>query len=265
MRTSTKSIVKDFEKKGMTPVIKTIAFEGNTLRYLISDVFDEEKPTIIFVHGAPGSLSDFNSYLQDPALREMANLIAIDRLGYGFSNFGKAEVLISKQTESIEKLTDLFDKKRTILVGWSFGGPIVGEMGIRNKYYHTIMVAPAVSPDAEKHFWLGNFAYWKLTKWVVPKAFVVAEAEKRRHAEELQRLDSLWQQTKTPITYYHGTDDWIVPFENQAYLKSKMPKNMLETVTIEDGSHFILFKNFTMMQEKLLSLIALIPTEKNEL
>jgi len=134
MRTSTKSIVKDFEKKGMTPVIKTIAFEGNTLRYLISDVFDEEKPTIIFVHGAPGSLSDFNSYLQDPALREMANLIAIDRLGYGFSNFGKAEVLISKQTESIEKLTDLFDKKRPILFGWSFGGPIVGEMGIRNKY-----------------------------------------------------------------------------------------------------------------------------------
>ncbi|GGG89372.1 hypothetical protein GCM10011416_02210 [Polaribacter pacificus] len=265
MRTSTKSIVKDFEKNGMTPIVKTIAFEGNTLRYLISDVFDEEKPTILFVHGAPGSLSDFNSYLQDTVLREQANLIAIDRLGYGFSSFGKAEVLVSKQAKSIEKLTDLFDKKTTILVGWSFGGTIVGEIGIRNKYYHTIMVAPAVSPEAEKHFWLGNFAHWRLTKWMVPKAFVVAEAEKRMHVEELQRLDPLWQQTKTPITYYHGTDDWIVPFENQAYLKSKMPKKMLETVTIEGGSHFILFKNFTMVQEKLLSLIALINAEKNEL
>ncbi len=265
MRSSTQSIVKAYEKKGFTPIIKKVLFEGKSLRYLMSETYDKEKPTILFVHGAPGSLSDFNTYLQDTILRSKANLVAIDRLGYGYSNFGKSETLISKQSKSIEKLTSLFDIKKTILVGWSFGGSIVGEMGIMNKYYHTIMVAPAVSPEDEKHFWMGNFAHWKLTKWMVPKVFVVAEAEKRMHAEELRRLDPLWKRSKTPITYYHGTKDWIVPFENLAFLKSKIPESMLQTITVEDASHFILFKNYKMIQLKLLSLLETLSQEKNNL
>ena len=119
MRTSTKAIVSKFNKKGITPIIKTVSFEGKTLRYMMSDTFDVQKPTILFVHGAPGSLSNFDTYMQDSILREKVNLITIDRLGYGFSDFGKAEVLISKQAKSIEKLTSLFDKNKTILVGWS--------------------------------------------------------------------------------------------------------------------------------------------------
>lgn len=95
-------------------------------------------------------------------------------------------------------------------------------------YNHLVMVAPA----DEKHFWLGYLAKWKATKWFVLKVFVVAEAEKLAHTNELRLLEKQWKNLKILTTHYHGTKDWLVPYENLDYFKTKVSDSILKSVTI---------------------------------
>ncbi len=256
MRDSDKRIVKKFKKLGQIPKIYHDTFEGKSIRWIADKAFNKSLPTVIFVHGAPGSLDNYYKHLQDTDLQKKANLISVDRLGYGYSNFSNAEVSIAKQAEMIDFIAQKYKKNKIILVGWSYGGSIIGKMAMDNpNYAHIIMIAPAVSPKDEKYFWFGNFAKWKATRWLVPKAFQVAEDEKLAHAQELQKLENDWQKIKTPITYYHGNNDGLVPYKNMKFLQSKMDSTILKTVTIEKGSHFIIFKNYELIKKELLSVL----------
>ena len=117
------------------------------------------------------------------------------------------------------------------------------------------MIAPAVSPADEKHFWLGYFAKWKATKWFVPKVFVVAEDEKLAHANELKNLENQWQKLKIPTTHYHGTKDWLVPYKNLDYFKTKVNDSILKSMTIKDGTHMIFFKDYDLIKKNLLNVL----------
>ena len=227
-----------------------------SIRYLFVNSASKNSSTLIFVHGAPGSSADFLKYLQDSTLRKNANLIAIDRLGYGFSEFGKPETSISKQASTINALIKRLKIKHAILIGWSYGGPIIAKAAIDNpKIKHLVLLAPAVSPKDEKHFWLGNFAKWKLTKWMVPKPFVVAEAEKLKHTEELKLLDKQWNLIKTPIIYFHGDKDFLVPYSNMKYLKQKVDSSLLKTITLKGRNHFIPFTEYEVIRYEILKIV----------
>src|SRR5262245_40732336 len=60
---------------------------------------DNARPLVLFVHGSPGSLSAFIDFLADTALLSKAELITVDRPGFGSSNFGYAEPSLQKQAE----------------------------------------------------------------------------------------------------------------------------------------------------------------------
>ncbi|HIE45843.1 MAG TPA: alpha/beta hydrolase [Flavobacteriaceae bacterium] len=256
LRKSDKQTIKKFNKVGQTPIIYHDIFEGKQIRWIADKEFNKNVPTIIFVHGAPGSSDNYFKHLQDVDLQKKANLVAVDRLGYGYSNFGKAEVSIAKQAEMIGFIAKKYHENKIILIGWSYGGTIVGKMAMNNtNYAHLILIAPALSPKDEKHFWFGNFAKWKATRWLVPKVFQVAEDEKLAHANELEKIENDWQSIKTSITYYHGDKDRLVTYKNMQYLKSKIDSSILKTVTIKKGSHFIIFKNYDLIKKEMLSVL----------
>lgn len=256
LRDSDKKIVKKFKKIRQDVKVYHDTFNGKSIRYIASSAFDKSKPTVIFVHGAPGSLDNYYKHIQDVDLQKKANLVAVDRLGYGYSDFGNTEISIAKQAEAINFIANKYAINKIVLFSWSFGGPIIGKMAIDNPIFdHLVMVAPAVSPDDEKHFWLGYLAKWKLTKWFVPKVFVVAEEEKLAHANELKLLEKEWQKLKTPITHYHGTKDWLVPYQNMEYFQTKINDSILKSVTIKDGKHLIFFKNYDLIKKDLLEIL----------
>lgn len=256
LRDSDKKIVKKFKKIGQDVKVYHDIFNEKSIRYVASSAFDKSKPTVIFVHGAPGSLDNYYKHLQDIDLQKKANLVAVDRLGYGYSDFGNSVTSITKQAEAINFIANKYASNKIVLFSWSFGGPIIGKMAIDNPIFdHLVMVAPAVSPDDEKHFWLGYLAKWKLTKWFVPKVFVVAEEEKLAHANELKLLENEWQKLKVPITHYHGTKDWLVPYKNMEYFQTKVNDSILKSVTIKDGKHLIFFKNYDLIKKDLLEIL----------
>lgn len=257
LRMDDKAVVKSFKKSQLTAKIYHTKFQGKTMRYIASKPIDAQLPTLFFIHGAPGSATNFLKYMQDSVLNSEANLIAVDRLGYGFSDFGQAETAITAQAESILNILSKNQLHHVILVGWSYGGTIAAKMVMLHPEMvkHVVLIAPAISPKDEKYFALGKLADWKLTRWMVPKVFKVAEAEKLSHVKELEFMLPDWSKIKTPITYYHGDNDHIVPYENANFIKREMSADYLNLITIKGGSHFIAFKNFDLIKAELLRML----------
>lgn len=255
-RKSDKKIYAEFKKIGVIPTIYRENFEGKTIRYIASKSINSNNPTIIFVHGAPGSSDNFYQHLQDKELSEKANLISVDRLGYGYSDYGNSETSIDKQAESIYTIIQKHNLKSVVLFSWSFGGPIVGKMAIKYpEVKHLFMIAPAISPDDEKIFGIGKLVHWKSTRWMFSKALRVSDDEKSTHVDELTKMLDGWKNINISITYYHGNKDRIVPYANMGFIKKKVNDSLLTTKTIEKGSHFIIYKNYKLIKEDLLEVI----------
>jgi pimeloyl-ACP methyl ester carboxylesterase len=255
-RDSNAEIYSEFEKENLKADISTLKIEDNEIRYVFSKTIDKRKPTIIFVHGAPGSSSDFFTYLKDSALNTHANLVSVDRLGYGYSEFGQPFTKLETQAHAILQIIEKHDLERVVVVGWSFGVPIAAKMAtINNKLDRLVLIAGAISPELEKYFILGKLAEWKLTKWMVPIPLRIAQYEKLDHVAELKILENEWKQIVTPTDYFHGKKDNIVPFDNLYFIKSKMPDSLLTTFPVEKSGHLLPIKKIDLLRNHLLEIL----------
>ena len=253
---SDKRIYKEFKKVNKTPQIYRENYQGKTLRYIATKPINNNLPTILFIHGAPGEGTNFFRYLKDSDLSKKANLITVDRLGYGYSDYGNSETSIEKQAESIYTIVEKHQLNNLILVGWSFGVPIAAKMAYKHpEVKHSVLIAGAVSPEDEKFFGIAKLVRWKLTKWMFSKALKVSDDEKTTHVDELTKMLNDWKSIKTPITYYHGTKDRIVPYKNMAFMTANTNDSLLNAKTIHGGNHFIVTKNYEMIKADLLSIL----------
>ena len=253
---SDRKVYREFKKAKNIPQIYHANYSSKTIRYIAAKPIDRNLPTLLFIHGAPGSLGNYFKYLKDEDLNKKANLITVDRLGYGYSDYGNAETSIENQAESIYAIAEKHKLDNLVLIGWSYGVPIAAKMAYKYpKVKHSVLVAGAVSPEDEKFFGIAKLVRWKLTKWMFSKALKVSDKEKMSHVAELTKMLDDWQQIKSPITYYHGTKDKIVPYKNMEFIKTKVNDSLLNAVTVKGANHFILSKKYGMVKEELLSIL----------
>lgn len=78
-----------------------------------------KNPTVVFVHGMPGTWADFDNVAKRLAGR---HIIQIDRPGYGYSEGGTQNLF--GQVENIHKLLVSRGVRRATVVGHSYGGPV---------------------------------------------------------------------------------------------------------------------------------------------
>jgi len=255
-RESDKHIYRQFKKSDKTPQIYREDYQGKTMRYIAAKPIDKTLPTLLFIHGAPGASDNFFDYLKDDDLSEKANLISVDRLGYGHSDYGNAETSIEKQAESIYTIVKKYQINNLIVIGWSYGVPIAAKMAYKHpEVKHSVLIAGAVSPEDEKFFGIAKLVRWKLTKWMFSKALKVSDNEKMTHVAELTNMLDDWGKIKSPLTYYHGTRDRIVPYKNMAFMIAKVNDSLLKAVTVEDANHFLLFKKYSMVKKELMVIL----------
>ena len=251
-RKSTKSLEKQFSKTKHDIKISYHTFNGQDMRYLHYEK-NKSLPTLIFVHGAPGSSSSFIPYLKDSSLNNDFNLIAIDRPGYGYSDYGTYYPIATQA----DWLTDFVNKKlpnnAVFLIGHSFGGPVVSHAAhnLGSKIKGTIMIAPAIDPENEKYFFGGKLAYYKATQWLFSKAWQVSADEKYKHAQELKELEHVLSLINTPVLHIHGTKDKIAPYANLNYSQTHFNPDILSTHSWDNQGHLIPFKE----QEKTIEMI----------
>lgn len=242
LRVSDQKIITKYRKKGFGLNIKYSKQNNHNIRYLIiNDVTD--LPTLFFIHGAPGYILDLKNYFEKKEILQHARIIAIERPGYGFSDYGKPLASIEDQAYLIGNILNREYKGPACLIAHSFGGPIAAKIAINqpSKVQKLILLAPAIDPDNEKIYKIAYLAKVKQLKRLIPTPLLVAAEEKFKHVAELEKLKPDWNKLVVAVDYFHGTSDWIVPYANMHFAQRHFTRADANFITLPGANHFINF------------------------
>jgi pimeloyl-ACP methyl ester carboxylesterase len=245
----------EFAKKGVTLKTTTERIDGRNIHY--AQTGDDTLPTIIFIHGTPGSWNAFAIYLEDKELLERYRMISIDRPGFGYSDFGKAENL-QRQSELISPLLyKLNNGKAVYLVGHSLGGPMIILLEADNPGLSSglVLISGSVDPAVEKpEKWRPVFFNTPLNL-LVPGAFRPSNEELWYLKKDLVKLSEAYTKIHCPVYFIHGDKDTWVPPGNVAYAKKLLVNaKRIEEYMLPGGNHFIPWTKYSEIKEVLLRL-----------
>ncbi|MCP4122936.1 MAG: alpha/beta hydrolase [Bacteroidetes bacterium] len=248
-RWSDARFLKETKKSGCAGFAFQTTTSSNNVRYLQSGELNA--PTVVFIHGAPGSSRDYREYLLDEELCSQFNMMAADRPGYGFSEYGLVVTSIQEQARRVAAgIPD-----NSIIVGHSYGGPVAAAIAMYHpeKVRELLLLAPAVDPDNEKQFFVNGFMRFRLLRRFMSPALEVALDEKLSHENALEQLVGDWELITAPVTLVHGEKDRIVPFENVSFLERVLVNAPLDVQAQADMNHILIWTDFEWVKELLLS------------
>lgn len=240
---SVKDEAREFLRQFPDHVVETRA-QGRAVRYVW--IGDANKRPVLFVHGSPGSWEGWAHFLLDNKLREHFQLIAVDRLGYGGSGEGASEGSLDKQASAaIEALKINHSGASAILVGHSYGGPVVARMAMKfpEQVGGVVFVASSVDPSLEKNKWYQYVASWWPIRLLIPSSLRVCNEEIFALKAELERMLSAWPSFRAKVVLVQGADDPLVPPENLNFLMAHIRKELIvKNSRVAGLNHFIPWK-----------------------
>jgi len=238
-RSSDDEITTAFAKAKIPSSISYIAIDSLDLNVRVQSIpLEDATVNLLFLHGSPSSLSAWNGYLKDSTLHNQVAMHAVDRPGYGYSNFGEELVSLDIQGKVISHIINEKQLKNVITIGSSYGGPLAARVAIENENVKgVIMISPAIDPENEQHIWQSSFTQFWLTRWLVPTGYRVAGDEKTTHAQELASIEKDWSKVSVPVMHIHGDADDLVPYINVEY--SRKVFSDIEIITTPDTGHEI--------------------------
>jgi pimeloyl-ACP methyl ester carboxylesterase len=255
MRMSDSKAKLQFEEAGVqlqTPV-KTI--NGFPLHY--AQTGSDTLPTLLFVHGTPGSWDAFAAYLRNKELLQHYRIISIDRPGFGYSDFGNA-MNLSAQTEIIAAWMDsVYNNKPMIIIGHSLGGPMAIKLGAARPQYTKALVILAGSQDpaAEKPEKWRPILFKTPLNYLVPGAMRPSNEELWYLKKDLVEMKPEYEKITCPVYILHGTKDMLVPYSNVAYTQQMLTKtDSVFITTFEKENHFIVWTREKEIVELLMKL-----------
>jgi pimeloyl-ACP methyl ester carboxylesterase len=253
-RTSDKKAGADFTKKGIELAVVYQAVGNRTVHY--TKVGADSLPTIVFVHGSPGSWDAYTRYLQDADLRQRFRLIAIDRPGFGYSDFGAA-CNLAEQSALLQPLLQSWRNGRPIyLLGHSLGGPLVLQMAADypQAVQGLVLLAAAIDPAQEKPEKWRKLLMNNPLEYLVPGAMRPSNYELWYLKNDLKQLKTALPGLSLPIWMVHGTHDQLVPFANMAFAQQQFAQSYLKLTVLEGANHFIPWSHYAAIKNILLGL-----------
>ncbi len=220
-------------------------------------------PLVIMVHGSPGSADNMVGYLNDNRLTHVAQVVAVDRPGYGYSGFGKTERSIEKQAAVIKPIIEkhtLSKSQKVILLGHSYGGPVIAHLAMNfpGLIDGLVIVAGSIDPELEPKKWFQKPLDWPCIRWMLPPAARVCNQEILPLPEELEKMLPLWKKISCPAILIHGTKDNLVPVGNVDFAKRMLVNsNQIVVDTLSGENHFILWSHQGKIVDRIIELIEL--------
>ncbi|MBN9297449.1 MAG: alpha/beta hydrolase [Filimonas sp.] len=223
-------------------------------------VGNDTSATVLFIHGAPSSASYWKNYLADTSLYHHATLYSIDRIGYGYNDFGHPQPDIHQQALSIIPVLDSLNKKHhpVIITAASYGTAIACRVAMERPDLvdGLVLVAPAIAPGEERIFWFTYIIESPLFKWFIPRMFRSANAEKIHHREELEKMLPLWGNIRVPVTYLQGAKDGLVYTTNADFAKKHLVNaTSLDIQFIPEKGHLIAFSERSKITGEILKMM----------
>jgi pimeloyl-ACP methyl ester carboxylesterase len=255
MRTTTSETRKFFEKKGVAFTDEIISVENHPIHYIQTGRI--ENPTLFFVHGSPGSWDAFKDYLADSLLLKKYRMIAVDRPGFGYSDFGEAEDLLTQSKWLSEFIEKVDNHQPVILVGHSLGGPVIAKMSalLPSRYEHLVILSGALDPYAEKTEKWRLVIKQKPIRYLIPGALRPSNDELWWLKEDLIDLKRELKNITSKVTIVHGTKDPLVPYSNVGFMTREFVNaKSIDVISIENANHFIPWEHYQLIRDELLEL-----------
>lgn len=251
-------LVKYFHERGLEAHIGYYKAKGRDVRYI--RVGDDTNATILFIHGAPSSLSYWRGYLSDSALLKKATIYAVDRPGYGYSGLARPLPDIAAQAAVIRPILDSLHQahRPIIVVGVSYGAPIACRLAMDHPGLvdGLVLTAPALGPGQERVFWFTYMIENPLIHWVVPRMFQSANQEKIHHNEELTKMLPLWPSIHVPVAYLQGANDELVYTSNADFAREHLKNaSSLDIQMIPERGHLIAFSEKPRIRKAILDIL----------
>jgi pimeloyl-ACP methyl ester carboxylesterase len=252
-----KELDEHFQDKTVKPRYKQIGFLDRKLHYAVLSKNDT-LPLLVMVHGAPGAWYGYLNLAEDSLLQENFKIVAVDRLGYGKSGYGKEELSIQMQALAIK---DIIEKentthKKVYLVGRSYGAPITAWLAINypEQYEKLVMVSPVIDPEKEKFYWFSDIGNSPIVQSVLPDLLNVATKEKFSHQKQMELMVPKWEKLCTPTYVLVGEDDAVADTANYTFAKKHITNCPAVFMKLKNTGHQI-----TRQQPQLIKKLLLDP------
>ncbi len=270
-RLTNQEIVDEFKGQRIRPVVHSYQVAGlknpdgteeppRTIRFIETPTQpgDSALPVVLFVHGAPSSLSFFSDFFKDTMLLNRAQLVAVDRPGYGFSDFGRVETSIIRQAEYLQPLIDRYKKAPYLMiVGSSYGGSVSARLAMNNPDWvdHVVFVSSALGPGLERTYPISYFADSPLIRWGVPPLLRLANDEKLAHRKALEAILPDWPKIRASITMLHGQLDELVYPTNISFAQQHLVNAKVKQFLLPENRHDIVFNKREYMTQIILDIL----------
>lgn len=249
-----------FSQKGLSASIGYYQKMDRKIRYASSG--SDTSATILFIHGAPSSLSYYRDYMSDSILLRKATMFVVDRAGYGFSGLGKPEPSIEKQVQLIVPVVDSLNKihRPLIVVGASYGTSIACRLAMDypNLVDGLVLIAPALAPGEEKVYWFTPVIESPLFSWFIPRMLKSANTEKIHHKAELVKMLPYWANIKVPVLYLQGANDALVYTTNAKFAQTHLTNTPFLNIEMIPGrGHLIAFSEKNKIESAIVRMLDL--------
>lgn len=256
MRMSPKKTSEYFSKSNTS--FKDISYKVSEIHQIhYIETGDSTKPTLFFLHGSPGSWDAYKTYLTDLDLQKKYRLIAIDRPGFGYSNFGEAANLETQANLILPFIQSKNNNQPITLIGHSMGGPVAVKLATKKPelFKNLVILAGAIDPKAENPEKWRPVLMLKPIKYLIPGAFQPSNEELWWLKEDLKIMQTKLNKITSNVIIIHGTEDSLVPFSNVAFMEKEfINAQKIETIPIEKADHFIPWTHYEIIKKSLLNL-----------
>ena len=267
IRMSDKKVKAYFASKAVKPTFGFVSNGKHRVHY--AQIGADTLPTVLFIHGSPGSWDAFIDFFADSTVYTKAHLISADRPGFGKSELGEPEPSLHEQAAALAPLLRLsravVGAKKPILVGHSLGGPVAVRLAIDfpDAVGGLILVAASVDPALEAQEWyrpvLGSFP---VRQWL-PTELDVSNMEIWPLKRELEKMKPGWATIRVPVTVIQGETDDLVPPGNARFAKKMLTNAPVAMQMIPGMNHFIPWSRPDLIHDAILNQLSTSEKQKN--
>lgn len=230
---------------------------GRVIHYFALAQETPPRPLVIFVHGSPGLWRTWAAYLSDPELQSKANLIAMDRPGFGGSGSGRIERGLRAQSEALAPLlAHVQPGQRVILVGHAYGAAIAVRMAMAypDRITDLVLTGVPLDPALQTESWFQYVADYPPITWLLPKEIRVFNREYLGLEKELTDMLPLWPRITQHVSLLLGEQDEEVPIETAVFARKMLTQaRSVNIVQIAHVNHFIPWTQFDLVKAEILA------------
>ncbi len=217
MRWSDSKARRVFKSKNVPLTIYDTLINNRHIHYAIAG--NNNLPSLIFIHGSPGSWFHYYRFMCDKDLLKKYRIISFDRPGFGHSDYGDPMHLQDQCKLLLPVLQGLNNNQQMILCGHSLGGPVVTKLAADapGLFYKLVIIAGSLDPALEEKEGWRHVVDKKPMYWFMPGVFQTSNTELLYLKEDLKPLEADLGKITCKVLFVHGDKDNWVPIENIAY------------------------------------------------